>query len=96
MFLVKNWFKILFILKHAQFSDRYFFTSVFFFVQVLVFELWLILYLTVVNSALGEKSGRELCEPDSDANQFRVGSSLLKKIKNLIQTLTNSHKGPLS
>ena len=38
------------------------------------------MYLTVVNSALGlsEKSGREFCEPDSDANQFRQGSSILK------------------
>ena len=39
-----------------------------------------------------------LCEPDSDANQFRLGSSLLKKktYANLIQTLTSSGKGPES
>ena len=33
----------------------------------------------VFNSALGlgEKSGRDFCEPDSDTNQFMLGSSIL-------------------
>ena len=46
-----------------------------FFVRLLVFELWSILYPTVVNSELGtsEKSGKVFCESDSDANQFRLG-----------------------
>ena len=52
----------------------------FFFGLFLVFELWSILYSTVVNSELGtcERSGRDFCEPDSDANQFRLGSSIQK------------------
>ena len=37
------------------------------------------LYYSIgVNSALvlGEKPGRDFCEPNSDANQFRLGSSI--------------------
>ena len=40
----------------------------------------------VFNKALGlgEKSRREFCKPDSDPNQFRLGSSIQKKIKFLL------------
>ena len=49
-----------------------------FFWQFLVYELWSILYLTVVNSELGtcKKSGRHFCEPDSLANQLLLGCSV--------------------
>ena len=48
--------------------------------RFLVFEIWSILYSTVVNSELEtcEKSGRDFCERVSDANQFRLGSSIQK------------------
>ena len=61
---------MMFISKDAQFYDRSYCIPDFFFVRFLVYELWSNLYLTVVNSALG---------PDSDANQFKLGSSLLEK-----------------
>ena len=57
-------------LENVLCSDRSF-SSPEFFVRLLVFELWSILYSTIVNSEMGtcKKSGRDFCEPDSDANQ---------------------------
>ena len=66
----------MFISKDAQYSDRSFSIAEFFFVRFSVFELWSILYITVGKSVPTGIERGKLCEPDSDANQFRLGSSL--------------------
>ena len=63
--------------------NRIFVFVSFIFVRFLVFEVLSILYSTVVNSELRtcEKSGREFCKLDSDANQLT--SELTPTEKNL-------------
>ena len=71
-------------LKMHNANDRSYCIPEFFFVRFLVFELWSFLYLTVVNSELGLE---KFCKYDSDANQFRLGSSILKHARSRFPAL---------
>ena len=66
--------------KDAQRSDRSFCMQEFFFVRFLDFELWWILYLTVVNSVLDFAKNLVgfIAKYAVDANLFRLGSLILK------------------
>ena len=69
----------MFISKDAQFYDRSYCIPEFFFVQFLVFELWSILYFTVVNSVgLTKNLAGFIAKYAVAANPVPTRSSILK------------------